>query len=105
MIKLIIFDLWQTLAYRDVPESSTKSILRLTNSPIPHKEFVKIFENSIQTRKWNSKYDAYVNLCKNMNLPETEENVNLLMSIRDEAESKTKEFEHTNSMLRQLKDA
>ena len=105
MIKLIIFDLWQTLAYRDVPESSTKLMLRLTNSSIPRQEFVKIFENSLQTRKWDSKFDAYANLCKNMNLPETEENVNLLMSIRDEAESKTKEFEHTNSMLTQLKDA
>ena len=105
MIKLVIFDLWKTLAYRDVPESSTKVMLRLTNSSIPRQEFVKIFENSLQTKKWDSKFDAYANLCKNMNLPVTEENVNLLISIRDEAESKTKEFEHTNSMLRQLKDS
>ncbi len=105
MIKLIIFDLWKTLAYRDVPEGSAKTMLRVTNSKIPYPEFVKIFENSLQTKKWKSKFDAYANLCKNMNLPVTEENVQLLMSIRDEAESKTKEFEHTNSMLRQLKDA
>ena len=88
MISLIIFD---------------KTMLRVTNSSIKPLEFVKIFENSLQTKKWNSKFDAYANLCKNMDLPVTKENVNLLMSIRDEAESKTKEFEHTNSMLRQLK--
>lgn len=105
MIKLVIFDLWKTLAYRDVPEDSDKIMLIKTNSLIRPLEFVKIFENSLQTKKWDSKFDAYANLCKNMNLPVTEENVNLLMSIRDEAESKTKEFEHTNSMLRQLKDA
>lgn len=105
MISLVIFDLWQTLAYRDVPESSTKTILRLTNSPIPRSEFVKIFENSLQTKKWESKYDAYANLCKNMNLPVTEENVQLLMSIRDNAENHTKEYEHTIPMLKQLKDA
>ena len=96
MIKLIIFDLWKTLAYRDVPEDSDKTMLIKTNSSITPPEFVKIFENSLQTRKWNSKFDAYANLCKNMDLPVTEENVQLLMSIRDEAESKTKEFEHTN---------
>lgn len=105
MIKLIVFDLWKTLAYRDVPEESAKTMLRLTNSKIPYPEFVKIFENSLQTKKWTSKYDAYTNLCKNMNLPITEENVQLLISIRDNAENRTKEFEHTIPMLRQLKDA
>lgn len=105
MISLIIFDLRQTLAYRDVTEGSTDAMLRLTKSSIPHSEFVKIFENSLQTKKWDSKFDAYANLCKNMKLPITDENVNLLMSIRDHAESKTKEYEHTISMLRQLKDA
>lgn len=105
MITLVIFDLWKTLAYRDVPESSTKTMLRLTNSPIPRPEFVKIFENSLQTRKWESKFDAYANLCENMNLQVTEENVQLLMSIRDNAENHTKEYEHTISMLNQLKNA
>ena len=105
MIKLIIFDLWKTLAYRDVPEGSAKTMLRVTNSKIPYPEFVKIFENSLQTKKWKSKFDAYANLCKNMNLPVTEENVQLLMSIRDNAENHTKEFKHTISMLKQLKDA
>lgn len=105
MIKLVIFDLWKTLAYRDVLEDSDISMLRMTKSPIPHSEFIKIFENSLQTKKWESKFNAYANLCKNMNLPVTEENVHLLMSIRDNAENHTKEFEHTIPMLRQLKDA
>ena len=104
MIKLVIFDLWKTLAYRDVPEDSDISMLKMTKSSIPRQEFIKIFENSLQTKKWESKFDAYANLCKNMNLPVTEENVYLLMSIRDNAENHTKEFEHTIPMLRQLKD-
>lgn len=104
MIKLVIFDLWKTLAYRDVPEDSDISMLKMTKSLIPRQEFIKIFENSLQTKKWESKFDAYANLCKNMNLPVTEENVYLLMSIRDNAENHTKEFEHTIPMLRQLKD-
>ena len=105
MISLIVFDFWKTLAYRDVEESSTKTILRVTNSPIPHPEFIKIFENSLQTKKWESKFDAYTDLCKNMNLPVTDENVNLLISIVDNAMNNTKEYEHTIPMLKQIKDA
>ena len=105
MIKLIVFDIRKTIAYRDVPESSSKTMWRITESSIPYPEFVKIFENSLQTKKWDSKFDAYANLCKNINLPVTDVNVNFLMSIRDYAESKTKEYDYTIPMLKQLKEA
>lgn len=105
MISLIIFDFWKTLGYRDVPESSLKQMLRLTNSSIPHKEFVKIFESALQTKKWDSKFDAYAHLCEKMELPITQENVNVLMSIRDTAEECVKPFDHTLSMLQQLKES
>lgn len=105
MIKLIIFDIWETIAYRDLPERSSKTIRKTIKSQIPYPEFVKIFEKSLQTKRWNSKFDAYANLCKNINLPVTDENVNLLMSMRDSAEDKTKEYEYTIPMLKQLKDS
>ena len=104
MISLIIFDIWETIAYRDLPENSSKTIRRTIKSQIPYPEFVKIFENSLQTKKWNSKFDAYANLCKNINLPVTDKNINLLMSMRNSAENKTKEYEYTIPMLKQLKD-
>lgn len=103
MIKLIIFDLWRTLAYRDVEYSSTTKMLEETGVSINKNVFVKVFETSLQTKKRSNKYEAYENLCKNMKLPITEHNVNLLMNIRDYAESKTKEYSHTISMLQQLK--
>ena len=105
MISLIIFDIWKTIAYRDLPENSSKTIRKTIKSQIPYPEFVKIFENSLQTKKWDSKFDAYANLCKNINLLVTDENVNLLMSMRDSAENKTKEYEYTIPMLKQLKDS
>lgn len=105
MIKLIVFDIRKTIAYRDLPENSSKTIRKTIKSQIPYPKFVKIFEKSLQTKKWDSKFDAYANLCKNINLPVTDENVNLLMSMRDAAESKTKEYEHTIPMLKQLKDS
>ncbi len=103
MIKLIIFDLWQTLAYRDEEKDSITQMLEQTWLSIPKKDFVKIFENSIQTQKRSNKYEAYENLCKNMGLQTTKDNIDLLMNIRDYAESKTKEYPHTIWMLSQLK--
>lgn len=103
MIKLIIFDLWQTLAYRDVDYSTTSKMLEETKTNIPKDKFVKIFEESLQTKKWKSKFEAYENLCQNMGLETTEHNVKLLMEIRNKAENETKLFPHTISMLQKLK--
>lgn len=103
MIKLILFDLWKTLAYRDVDYSTTSKILEKTGINIPRKKLVKIFEKSVQTKKWTSKYEAYKNLCKNINLENTKQNVNLLMGIRDKAEEGTKLYSHTLSMIKKLK--
>ena len=103
MIKLIIFDLWQTLAYRDVDYSTTSKMLEETRVEIAKDKFVKIFEKSIQTKKWNSKFEAYKNLCQNMDLETNEKNINLLIKIRDKAEAETKLYSHTISMLKQLR--
>lgn len=104
MIRLIIFDLWQTLAYRDVEYSTTSMMLEKTKANIPKDKFVKIFEESLQTKKWKSKFEAYKNLCKNMGLETTEQNIKLLMDIRDKAEEETKLYPHTISMLKQLRE-
>ena len=104
MIKLIIFDLWQTLAHRTIGYSTTSEMLKKTGAKIPKEKFVKIFEESIQTKKWSSKFEAYRNLCRNMGLETTTDNVNLLMSIRDKAEAETQLYPHTIPMLKQLKE-
>lgn len=102
-IKLIIFDLWDTLAHRTIGYHSVDKLLEVTESKIPKREFLKIFESSLQTRRWPSKYAAYENLCRNMGLPTTKENVERLMKIRDDAEATTTEFEFTNELLSKLK--
>jgi len=102
LIKLVVFDLWQTLAFRDVNYSTTSRMLEETGAKIPKEKFVKLFESSIQTRKWVSKLDAYKNLCKKMGLETTGKNVKRLMEIRDYAEERTKEFGHSVPLLKQL---
>jgi FMN phosphatase YigB (HAD superfamily) len=105
MIKLIIFDLWKTLAFRDVKYSSTTKMLEVTKVNIPKDKFVKIFEETLQTRKWKKEESAYRLLCKNMGLKVTKENVSLLMKIRKDAEKKTKLFKYSIKLLKQLQKA
>lgn len=104
MIKLIIFDLWQTLAYRAVDYSTTSKMLEETGVSIQKKEFVKIFERAIQTKDWNNKYEAYKQLCERMGLETTKENVKKLMSIRDYAEARTKLYPEAIPLIKQLKE-
>jgi len=103
MIKLIVFDLWDTLAYKDTFIRSTLQIFKKIKLLIPYDKFVKIYEQSVQTKKWKSKYDAYKNLCKNLGIETNDRNIKLIMFIRDKAEARTKLFPRSLSMLRQLK--
>ena len=103
MIKLIIFDLWKTLAYRDIPEDRTVTMQNAMHLDIPHPEFVKLYEESLQTKKRDSKFDAYAHLCDVIWLPATEERVEILIWIAEHAEKRAKAYSHTISMLKQLK--
>ena len=105
MIKLVIFDLWQTLAYKKglSRHYSARKILKETGSKIPLLEFVGIFEEALQRKKWRSKYEAYQNLCKEMGLEANNENVSLIMDIRDGAEERTAVYSYVIPMLIKLK--
>jgi len=103
MIKLVVFDLWNTLAYKDVDNPPLYEIKEKLRVDIPDEEFVKIFEKSTQTKVWKSKKEAYSNFCENLGIEANKENVNLVMSIRDKAERKIKSFEYTDPLLKQLK--
>lgn len=104
MIKIIIFDLSNTLAYRDVNYRTTTKMLEVTKVNIPQDKLVDIFEESLQTKKWRKEYNAYKLLCKNMGLKTTKENVELLMKIRKDAEKKTKLYDHSIKLLKQLRE-
>lgn len=71
---------------------------------IPHDDFVKFYELSLQTRRWESKFDAYEFFCKALWLPATEERVQILISIAEHAEKRAKAYPHTIPMLEQLKN-
>jgi len=103
MIKLVVFDLWQTLAYREASYRITSEILKKFHPHLSKKRLVKVFEESVQTKKWKSEYKAFEKLCKDLEIGTSKETVRLLMSLRDYANSKTKLYPHTLPMLKQLK--
>ena len=103
MIKLICFDLWQTLVYRDVNYQTVPTMAKLAKSKLSKKELVKRFESSIQTKKWKSEYKMFENLAKNIGIGIDEEKVKLLMDLRDHADSKTKLYSYVLPTLRKLK--
>ena len=80
-------------------------MLEATKVDISKDKFVKIFENSVQTKPWKSKYAAYREFCKNLGLPITSKNVKLLVDIRNYAETKTREYKYSVPMLKKLKNA
>jgi len=105
MIRLIIFDLWDTLAYKCTKVGGTRHLIRIMKPGIARKKFVKIFENSLQTKRWRSKYAAYQDLCEKVGFPATRENVQMLIKLRNYSESKTGLFKHTLPMLKKLRNS
>lgn len=104
VIKLVIFDLWNTLAYKRGDSHSTIKMQKFLKIKMPHKKFIKIFENSVQTKRWKSEYKAYENLAKNCRVAATKENIEKLIKIRHRAEKNTSLYKHTIPMLRELKN-
>jgi len=103
MIKLIIFDLWNTLIYKKVNLDTYHKVLKEKKIKISKKKFVSIFEKSIQTKKWRNERQAYKNLCKNLGLKADKEYVGLIMNIRDEREESVNTYSHTIPILKKLK--
>jgi HAD superfamily hydrolase (TIGR01549 family) len=103
MIKFVIFDLWQTLAYRDAKYGTAIQILKAAQVKLPKTKAIKIFEQSLQLKKWKSKKQAYTNLCKNIGLKITNQNIDWLMNMRDYAEARTKLYPYATTLLKKLK--
>lgn len=86
MIRLIVFDLWQTLAVKDVAMRSSSRIRELIAPDMEHERFVKLFERTLQTRVWERKEDAYMALCEATGVQPSQEVLTEVIDIRDRAE-------------------
>ena len=102
MIKLIIFDLWNTLAAISGP-STTEGIMKILDLDIKKEKCRKIYEQSYQTKKYNSLYDACRQLCIDFKIEPKNELVKNLSTMFKKNIVSIDLFPHTIKMLEQLK--
>ncbi|MBR9705424.1 HAD-IIIA family hydrolase [Candidatus Pacearchaeota archaeon] len=102
-VKLVVFDLWHTLAYRKTKLSSLNIIAKKFNLNFLWRHYVDIFEESTQTKKYKTKREAYSNFLKNLHLPVTNKNVDYVIKLRTDLEAKSALYPHVIPMLRKLK--
>lgn len=105
MIKLIIFDLWYTLAQREAYHlSATRELEKAFNINRPHEEVVKIFEKVIQTRIWETEFDAYMELLRELKINPSKVNIMKAIAIRGKAETHIALYDFTIPLLTQLRE-
>lgn len=104
MIKLVVFDLWDTLVYNEELSESLSQIKNKFKINISDEEFKIRFEEILFTKKWKTEKEAYKNFCRNIGIPESDKNINTIIEIRDNAEEKIKLFEYTTILIEQLKE-
>jgi len=102
-IKVVIFDLWKTLVYKDLRNGTIDVIRREFNLKGSREVLRKKFEMALQTRKWKDKYSAYEFLCKKMGIDACEQNVNTVLGIRDKREKRARLYSHSLPLIKKLK--
>ncbi len=102
MIKLIIFDLWKTLAIRG-GLSVTSGVMKVLNLSMDREECRKTCEQSFQTKKYDSQDEACRQLCIDFGIKPTNELIENLKRMFKESVISIDLYPHTIEMLKQLK--
>ncbi len=103
MAKLVVFDLWKTLAEKSF--STAESIRKefCPQSTLRHRYFVKLFEEVTQTTKWQSRESMAESTLKKLGSEPSKKNIARFIDIMEEAESNLSVYPHSIQMLKSLK--
>lgn len=106
MIKLICFDLWNTLATRKKNQltSSVKELEDFFKIKEDHKTVVKAFESIIQTKNWSNEYEAYSKFLLHFKIKPTFSNVMKAIKIREDSEYNIVLYDFVIPLLKQIKN-
>jgi len=106
MIKLICFDLWNTLATRKKNQltSSVKELEDFFKIKEDHKTVVKAFESIIQTKNWSNEFEAYSKFLLHFKIKPTFSNVMKAIKIREDSEYNIILYDFVIPLLKQIKD-
>lgn len=106
MIKLICFDLWNTLATRKKNQltSSVKELEDFFKIKEDHKTVVKAFESIIQTKNWSNEFEAYSKFLLHFKIKPTFSNVMKAIKIREDSEYNIVLYDFVIPLLKQIKN-
>jgi len=101
MIKVIAFNLWNTLAEKQ-GKDSLKDIIKAFNvEDIP--VFKRKYYETYFTSPWLTKYDAYREICSNNNIEPNEDNIQKMINIANKNLQLIGIYEYTFPLLETLK--
>lgn len=99
MIKVIIFDLWDTIGSKGF--AINKEFVKHFNLDVNPENHQK-YEEAIQLKRWNSKEEMVTNLLNTFNLSVKKDNINYLISLYDKGMSNAKLIEGMQKLLSKL---
>jgi HAD superfamily hydrolase (TIGR01549 family) len=104
MIKLIVFDLWATLAKRDgIDFHFALKIVEEFKLDKLEADVNDIFRNTVKTRRWETEFDAYIEFARNVGIEPTKENTFKIMKLRKIAESNVMVYDFVYPLFKALK--
>lgn len=83
MIKVIAFDLWDTLAIKRNPLNKfSQNIIEEFDLKLSKKEIDNYFQKTISTKIWETEYDAFTEFAKKIKISPTKNNILKLIYIK-----------------------
>ena len=102
MIQIIIFDLWNTIIWKDHSKGGNKAMLKYLNLNLNHKKVIKIYEKHAHVRIWNSLEEPYREILKEIGVQPTKEIVDHVVKLRTSVFQNPKPFPEAEKVLKQL---
>ncbi|MBI3888824.1 HAD-IA family hydrolase [Candidatus Nomurabacteria bacterium] len=101
MIKMIIFDLWETLGTKNISISKSlqdKFGIEKTS------DFMHLYETSIQLKEWKSEKEMAQNFLKEFKIERNEENIKYVINLLRQGIEKATIFSGMKDLLLKLKE-
>ena len=102
MVKAILFDFWGTLVENGV-WSPIKQIKNILNLDLPFSEYVVRMEKAMMTKTFPSLKDAFESVCKEFDVPYTEQKMEQLIGMWNKSWMLAKPYEEIKEELEKLK--
>ncbi|MBR9691976.1 HAD-IA family hydrolase [Candidatus Woesearchaeota archaeon] len=103
MFKVIIFDLWSTLAYKKKRKGSTKSLWKETGKKYSYRKMIKTYEKIFQLGSSSNFEEKYKRMLDELKIPYTEELIKRYAFYRRTLESKRYVYKYAVPLLKELK--